>query len=289
MGNLGLNTFKNLPNGTSVKFVDGNAMFCTPAPFQSRYDPISSSLPQCQVRECHFRGFVYFKDSKFAYKQCPGGAYWDKTEKNGTGCSEVGPTQYIYQRFTKRYELMTCCTPKCNPIACPAGFERCPVGSTDPNACAPCKAGSYGGAGTPCLLCPEGKYQTLSGMTSCHKCPSSNMQVFKAISQLVSPLRCCYKLICSCLQAAKGSKSRSECVCKAGFYPPPLNTVLLAGSRRGMSDGFGSEAAFNFPLIAAVSHDQRFAFVSGMFPNCSNNWLCYAHPRQQTLLVITAK
>jgi hypothetical protein len=66
------------------------------------------------------------------------------------------------------------------------------------------------------------------------------------------------------LQSAEGSTSVSDCICKAGFYPPPASTVLLAGSSFGNKDGRGSEAAFIVPSGLAVSSDAKFALVTGM-------------------------
>jgi hypothetical protein len=64
MGTLGINMLKQLPDGTSIRFLNGNPMSCVPARFQTTFDSISSSLPQCQVGECHVAALIHFRDFK---------------------------------------------------------------------------------------------------------------------------------------------------------------------------------------------------------------------------------
>ncbi len=69
-----------------------------------------------------------------------------------------------------------------------------------------------------------------------------------------------------CLQSEKGSKSRTDCFCKAGLYPPPQTTVLLAGSKSGKDDGYGSSATFTLPSAVAASSDGEFVVIAGISP-----------------------
>lgn len=62
----------------------------------------------------------------------------------------------------------------CEIKNCPAGSFTTSTNNVGANACVKCAPGTYASASGSCLPCPEGKYSSTAGATSCTNCPPGN-------------------------------------------------------------------------------------------------------------------